>query len=161
MELPVLEKVPSSKYRVRFQDCDPMGHLNNSRYIDYVLNAREDHLESAYDLRLSDFIKQGYGWVVSSHEVAYLKPALYNEQIEIVTSLAEFGENHVLVEGLLYDSTRSQLKSILWTRYVFVSVRTGKKEKLTVELEQLFSQILNERVQVPNGIQYRLNELRK
>ena len=28
----------------RFSDCDPFGHLNNARYIDYFINAREDHL---------------------------------------------------------------------------------------------------------------------
>ena len=29
---------------VRFQDCDPFGHLNNARYIDYFLNARQDQI---------------------------------------------------------------------------------------------------------------------
>lgn len=32
----------------RFQDCDPFSHLNNARYIDYFLNAREDQLALFY-----------------------------------------------------------------------------------------------------------------
>jgi acyl-CoA thioester hydrolase len=35
-----LEKVPESEALIRFPDCDPFNHLNNSRYIDYFINAR-------------------------------------------------------------------------------------------------------------------------
>ena len=41
-------KEPESRVIVRFQDCDPFGHLNNSRYLDYLINARKDHLVAAY-----------------------------------------------------------------------------------------------------------------
>ena len=30
-------KTPESTRIVRFQDCDPYGHLNNAKYIDYLL----------------------------------------------------------------------------------------------------------------------------
>jgi acyl-CoA thioesterase FadM len=46
---------PKSFYTVRFSDCDPMGHLNNARYIDYMLNAREDHLKQAYQINLLEY----------------------------------------------------------------------------------------------------------
>ena len=39
-----LEKTIESKVKIRFPDCDPFNHLNNSKYIDYIINAREDHL---------------------------------------------------------------------------------------------------------------------
>ncbi len=32
--------------QVRFNDCDPLGHLNKCTVYDYMLNAREDHLGS-------------------------------------------------------------------------------------------------------------------
>jgi acyl-CoA thioester hydrolase len=44
----MMEKTPISFYTVRFNDCDPLGHLNNSKYIDYFLNAREDHLKEHF-----------------------------------------------------------------------------------------------------------------
>ncbi|MGB0837938.1 MAG: acyl-CoA thioesterase, partial [Flavobacteriaceae bacterium] len=40
--------------RIRFQDCDPFNHLNNGKYIDYFVNAREDHLLEFYNLNLFD-----------------------------------------------------------------------------------------------------------
>ena len=63
---------PKSFYRVRFNHCDPMGHLNNSAYIDYFINGREDHLKYEYDIDLADFARKGLAWVVGEHEIKYL-----------------------------------------------------------------------------------------
>ena len=37
-----MNKTPHSFYTIRFTDCDLFGHLNNGRYIDYLLNARKN-----------------------------------------------------------------------------------------------------------------------
>ena len=42
-------KRTTSHHRVRFADCDPMGHLYNARYLDYFMHAREDQLRENYD----------------------------------------------------------------------------------------------------------------
>ena len=54
-----------SKAKIRFTDCDPMGHLNNSRYIDYMLNAREDHMAEHYEFTHEEYAhKTGCVWIV-------------------------------------------------------------------------------------------------
>jgi acyl-CoA thioester hydrolase len=58
---------PSTFYTIRFSDCDPFGHLNNSKYLDYFINAREDHLKENYDIDLKDWALRGLGFVVSRH----------------------------------------------------------------------------------------------
>ena len=30
-------KVTESRVKVRFQDCDPLQHLNNAKYFDYII----------------------------------------------------------------------------------------------------------------------------
>ena len=49
-----LPKNPESTYVIKFQDCDPLGHLNNVRYLDLFLNAREEHTMQHYALNLQD-----------------------------------------------------------------------------------------------------------
>src|SRR5579862_4849720 len=83
----IMEKTPVSFYTVRFNDCDPLGHLNNGRYLDYFLNAREDHLRDHYGIDLRDWAKQGHGFVVSRHEIRYLRPVLYNDVVGIRSAL--------------------------------------------------------------------------
>lgn len=135
------EKEPSSEFTIRFQDCDPMGHLNNARFIDYVMNAREDQLLSHYGINLSDYMKKGIGWVIAGHEILYRRPALYNERVKIRTALLEFGNSDLLVEGVVTDMNETHLKALLWTRFVHVNTANGKKEQHNEELLQLFTAV--------------------
>ena len=74
--------LPESLVIARFSDCDPLGHLNNARYIDYFLNAREDHLVQFYNFRLFQHVQQNQaGWVVSHTEISYVRPAKAAEEV--------------------------------------------------------------------------------
>ena len=35
---------------VRFSDCDPLGHLYNVRYLDYLFDGRDQHVAENYPL---------------------------------------------------------------------------------------------------------------
>ncbi len=118
-----------SIYTVRFNDCDPLGHLNNGRYIDYFLNAREDHLREHYNLDLAQLARQGQAWVVRDHQVAFMRPSHYNEQISICSGLLELSPDHLLVEMAMFDAGENQLKSLLHTRFVPVNPLTGKRDQ--------------------------------
>jgi acyl-CoA thioester hydrolase len=126
-----MEKSPSSCYTVRFGDCDPFGHLNNARYVDYFLNAREDHLKNAYAMDLKDFYQQGLTWFVGGHEIQYLKPADYNETVRIETTLVKASPDLLLVEMVMTDQQQSHIKAVLWTRFIPVNIKTGKRENHT------------------------------
>ena len=128
-----------SFYTVRFNDCDPFRHLNNARYLDYFLNAREDHLRDHYQMDLADFYRKGLGWVVLQHEIFYLKPASFNESICIRSGLLAADTDFLQVEMLMLDHGRQQLKPIMHTRFVPVSLATGKKEPHSPEFMQFIS----------------------
>src|SRR3989338_5688897 len=85
-----MEKKPTSRVKIRFQDCDPFNHLNNGRFLDYFFNAREDHLTEHYNLDIFTQLKKtGCAWVVASNQIAYLKPAMVAEEVVIETKLIE------------------------------------------------------------------------
>ena len=63
-----MNKILESKTKVRFQDCDPFNHLNNAKYIDYLINAREDQLIEKFDLDIYKIaFTEGVGWVTGSN----------------------------------------------------------------------------------------------
>ncbi len=148
-------------YIVRFNDCDPFGHLNNSKYIDYLLNAREDHLSQFYNIELGDFHKQGFGWVVTNHEVQYIRPAAYNEKICIQSDLIEAGDSHLLVEMRMYDESANTLKAILWTKFTCINMKTAKKEIHPAHFMSQVNDMLVHNVNIKNGLKGRLAELFK
>lgn len=126
-----------STYTIRFNDCDPLGHLNNARYIDYMLNAREDHLSQFYQLTLPQFHRQGLAWVVRKHEIQYVRPAFYTEKVTIVSRLIELTEAHLLVELLMYDEKQQSLKAAMWTNFTSIDPQTGKRKDHTPEFMEL------------------------
>ena len=136
----------SSQMLVRFQDCDPFGHLNNGRYLDYFLDARDNQVTYDYRLPLSEFVRdEQKGWVVQKHEVAYLRPALYGEEVLVQTATAYFDDYYALVEGRMLDKDGTHLKAILWMHLAFVSLKTGRRIVHTEDVKNFFSSVcLNE-----------------
>jgi YbgC/YbaW family acyl-CoA thioester hydrolase len=123
-----MELTPKSFYPIRFGDCDFLGHLNNARYLDYFMNAREDHLKNAYNVQLAHYYKTGLAWVVSSHEIHYARAANYNDQVCIQSSLLKASNDYLFVEMLMLDEQETHVKSLLWSRFVPVNIKTGKRE---------------------------------
>jgi acyl-CoA thioester hydrolase len=158
MNAPNFEKHPHSSTIVRFQDCDPLGHLNNSKYIDYFMNAREDHLRDYYNLDIYELSKNaGYGWVVMQNQISYLKPAFLNEKIVLESMLIYFDSYSVVVEMKMWDANKTKLKSVIWSRLVAVDIRTGKKTPIPKEFYLLEDIIVP--VDISKGFEKRLEEL--
>jgi YbgC/YbaW family acyl-CoA thioester hydrolase len=150
---------PSTFYTIRFNDCDPLAHLNNSKYLDYFLNAREDHLKENYGIDLKEWALRGLGFVVSRHEIQYIRAVTYNEVVCIETALVACGDNHLDVEMLMYDKDRQSLKAILWSRFTHINSRTGKKEELNEEIMEWVRQVLVPGVDTSKGMSARVAAL--
>lgn len=147
---------PTSSYKIRFNDCDLFGHLNNSSYIDYFINAREDHLKEYYDIDLSQYYSNGLGWVVGNHEIAYVKPAYYNEIITIQSTLLMVTADLLHVETIMMDENRRQLKAIMRTKLIPVNIKTGRKEQHQEDFLDWAKTIENTEVNKTQDLQERI-----
>ena len=155
-----MQKILQSFYTVRFNDCDPFSHLNNARYIDYFINAREDHLRDNYQMRLSDFAKRGIGWVVTSHEIYYMRPAVYNEAVSIQSVIVELGEGHLLVEMLMQDEARQNNKAIMWSKFTCINLKTGRRENHPDDFMGFAKQVVADDIDVNGGIKGRISRVK-
>jgi len=144
MEIRNIVKEPSSNAVIRFQDCDPFGHLYNSRYIDYFINTREDHLAEYYGLDIYERQKTlKENWLIIKHEIAYIAPAVFREAVLIRTCLLAFTEDSILMEGVMLDAERKSLKSVLWTRFKYFSFAKRGATQHPQKIMQLFEAISN------------------
>jgi acyl-CoA thioester hydrolase len=122
-----LVKEPETIAQIRFQDCDPLGHLNNARYLDYFLNARMDQVQQAYGL--SPYERQAVtaaSWVIKRNQIAYLRPAALGAEVRIRTRIVHFTDTSFVVEGLMLDRSARHLMAFLWTEFVYVNVTSGR-----------------------------------
>lgn len=119
-------KILSCIRTVRFQDCDPFNHLNNGRYLDYFMNAREDHLKEFYDYDIYKLAREsGLGWVVATSQMAYLRPVYLMEEVKIESQMIGYGPKDISVEMRMFDKEGVVLKSLLWCRFVHYNLLTN------------------------------------
>ncbi len=136
-----MQKTFESDAIIRFPDCDPFNHLNNARYLDYFMNAREDHLMRHMDFNIYQVAQeQGISWVVGNHRIAYLRPAVLMETVTIDSTLLVWRERDLLVEMRMWSQQKRELKALLWSTFVQVNLRTGKStphaDALTAQFER-------------------------
>lgn len=136
-----MTQILESKIRVRFQDCDPFNHLNNSSYIDYFFNAREDQLLRDYDIDIYEHAREtGKGWVVVSNQISYFKPALLTETVTIESQIIGFTERSLQVELRMFDEVKTHLKSIMWSKFAYFDIRHQKGANHSSEFMNLFAE---------------------
>lgn len=138
-----MESLLKSNDRIRFQDCDPFNHLNNGRYMDYFMHARELQIDEHYGLNFRRHLAQtGKTWFVVSNQIAYFKPAATGENVVIESKLAHYTDNELLVEFRMFDEAEQVLKSIAWSRFRYIDIQQQKSAKHPEELTALFSNVV-------------------
>ncbi len=119
--------LPESRSRIRFKDCDPLGHLYNTRFLDYCLEAREDHILEHYDLDLERYASTyGHAWVVIHHEVAYFAEARRNEFVRIRSAMIHYDQKKIINEYQMWDDQGIQLKFLMWTGFLHIDLSRKK-----------------------------------
>lgn len=136
------DKQPESRMKIRFHDCDPFNHLNNSRYIDYCMTARTDQLLEYYGVDIYSIAReQAVGWVSAQTQISYLSPALLAEEVIIRTRLLSFSDKTLLFEALMLDSNRNRVKAVLWGKLVHIHLISQKSHEHSPELMSLLASV--------------------
>lgn len=139
-------QITESQTIIRFQDCDPLAHLNNAKYFDYFFNAREDQILREFQLKSAYFLMDfPVDWVVYNHQIAYIRSANLSEWVTIRTSMIYFDSNTMVEEYCMLDEAKTHLKTLLWTTSKCID-RTGKKGEHPAEVMQFLSKIQNQDV---------------
>ena len=138
-----MEKEISTVVKVRFSDCDPIGHLNNVKYLEYMLNAREDHVENGYGFTYEEYTrKTGCTWITIQNEIAYLKEIRYNAKVQITSKTIEVGDRLSKVEILMKSEDGKTIHCVLWMTVIYFNMKTRLSESHPQETKDLFTKFL-------------------
>ena len=88
--------------RVRYPECDPMGYLHHSIFLQYFEMGRIELLR-ALGFSYADFEREGLFFVVVSAQVKYKAPARYDDELALTTKVAR--QTHVRIDHT-YDLRR-------------------------------------------------------
>lgn len=130
------------KTKIRFQDCDPLGHLNNAKYIDYFINARSDGFLKHYNFDMYGTIQShNAAWVIVQNQIGYMVPALQHEEITIQSNLIKLTKSSVIMEGIMYNN-KDKINAVLWTHYIFIDILKNKIMSHPPEIMETLKPIL-------------------
>lgn len=137
-----LTKELKSSVLIRFQDCDPFAHLNNSKYIDYFMNAREDQIRNHYDLDIFALARtEQKNWIVVQNQISYMVPATVMEKVVIRSRLIAYSKKSLTVELEMLNHDETQHKAYMFSKFVHVDLKTQRSIEHSNELMKLFEEI--------------------
>ncbi|MBW8361703.1 MAG: acyl-CoA thioesterase [Kaistella sp.] len=150
--------ITSSKVKIRFIDCDPIGHLNNSKYLDYMLNAREDHVDEHYEINYAELVKEsGCTLIAIQNEIAYLKEVKYNEVLTVSSKIIEIQGRTAKIEIIMEDEKK--IRAVLWCTVIYFNLKTRASENIPPKYLDIFKRFL---IEIPEkDFQSRVLTLRK
>jgi acyl-CoA thioester hydrolase len=119
-----MDKIFQSVAAIRFSDCDPLGHLNNQRYMDYFLNAREDQLKKYLNFDIYEYAKlTGNIWVMFQNQITFIKPVYYNKDVLITSSMFRVTDKSIHVEMQMLNEDGTKLHAMVWMIAVHINMK--------------------------------------
>lgn len=122
---------------VRYDECDPYGHVNHAnyfRYMGYAAFAAADRIQ-ADTTRQSD---SEYVWITRESEVEFLHPLAFRDTAHITTWVSDFRRVRSLRLYDIHTGDRSKPAARGWTDWVYARRDTGLPAIVPDELAARF-----------------------
>lgn len=110
--------------RVRYGETDPMKYVYYGNYAEYLELGRVELFRSI-GMSYNEIENQGIWLPVSEYKIKYLKPALYDQKLEIHTYLKKKPGVRIEFEYEIYNEDQIKLTEASTTLF-FLSAETNK-----------------------------------
>lgn len=117
---------------------DEMGHVNNVVYIQWMQDAATAH-SAALGADLPYYLKLGGGWVVKSHHIEYVSPALRDDEIIIQTWVSTKGRRSSLRKFIFRNQSDGRILAKAETMWVFIDFKTARPIPIPDEVGDRFT----------------------
>ncbi len=128
-----------SELAVRPSDLDMFRHVHSSRYLDYVLAARFDQMESCYGMGMPEFEKLGLAWFVRTSHVEYKRPLGLGDRFLVRTWVEAIDGSDVRVCFEIDRLPAGKRACDGWCDYTLVKIETGRAEAIPAEIAAIYS----------------------
>ena len=128
-----------TEHKVRPDDIDMFNHVHNSKYFDYVLNARYDQMELFYGMSMETFLEMGFGWVVKTVMIDYKRPLGLGDLFIVETGIESINRKGCRVSFEITNKKTKKTSTDGWFDFVMIDLKTGRGVQVTDEMVKLYS----------------------
>lgn len=126
---------PVCSFRIKYSDTDQMGIMHHSNYLKYYENARWEMLRN-FGVPYTAIENEGIILPVIRAEIDYLKPALYDENIEIFMAIKSFKGPRIVYESYMQNQNGEIINKATIV-LACVSKQTGKACILPTKIKNI------------------------
>ena len=126
-------KKSSYLLRIYYEDTDLAGIVYYANYLKFIERARSEMLKEA-NVNQMDLIKRGYFFVVTSLKADYLKPAYFEDSLEVITEVAKVKGASIILQQSIFRSEKLLFEASI--RLALLD-KFGKAVRLPANIRQL------------------------
>jgi acyl-CoA thioester hydrolase len=116
---------------------DELGHVSNLKYIAWMQEIAIEH-SAARGWPVERYLEGGAVWVVRSHFITYLRPALEGETITLQTWVAEIKQRSSVRKYLVVRTNDQKVLVEAETNWVYVDRKSGRPLRIPEDLRAAF-----------------------
>jgi acyl-CoA thioester hydrolase len=128
-----LLKKSSYLLRIYYEDTDLAGIVYYANYLKFIERARSEMLKEA-NVNQIDLIKRGYFFVVKSLKADYLKPAYFEDSLEVITEVTKIKGASIILQQSIFRSEKVLFEASI--RLALLD-KSGKAVRLPANIRQL------------------------
>lgn len=119
--------------QLRFNDIDPLGHVNNSIYFNFFDLGKTGYFETIW--------KQNIDWqksdvVIASCHADFLLPIFFHEKVAVETAVTHIGNKSFKMEQRIVNTENNTIKCVCSTVMVSFDIKTGESKPVPGEWKQ-------------------------
>ncbi len=126
-------------HKVRPDDIDMFNHVHNSIYLDYVLAARYEQMETCYGMSMEQFLAMGFGWVVKTVQIDYKRTLGLGDTFSVETGITEINKKGCRVTFEIVNLKTKKTSTTGWFDFVMIDLKTGRGVEVSEEMISLYS----------------------
>ena len=131
------------EHTVGDDEIDALGHANNVAYVQWMQSAAVAH-SAALGWPSERYFEVGMGWVVRSHAIEYLQPALAGDRVVVRTWVATMGKATSLRRYKICRKSDGGILATAETRWAFIDYVSRQPARVPREIAESFP-IVDER----------------
>ena len=131
-------------HTVAAAEIDELGHASNLVYLQWTQAAAIAH-SAAQGWPAEAYQRLGSGFLVRSHHIEYLRPALSGDEIVVRTWVADFRRASSLRKYEVLHRGDGGLLAKAETLWAFVNLATGRPARIPPDLQAAFEIVAGER----------------
>lgn len=90
-------------HRAKFDDLDPNGHMNTSRYVSYFMDNRFEGHRRHFDLDLKAILQLPFAIYTKAIAFEFMRPVFADSEFTIVSHVDEFQGSTAIVKAELLN----------------------------------------------------------